>query len=302
MLNQSSSVRLCALVALVVAVPLRAQKISAEPTECFDRIPSKELTRVTVVATASIRDSVNKRIPAVATRLLQQIVPKFRSLLGASGDGLPDGEPLITWREIEPAVLVTGFRDGHLTARVRGDSSHVVRPHAAAARLLVKVLEAERFQWPESFGDSVEFRIDFNAPSIDAKGTVKLLPPPPVVPFGTEVAKPVPMFSVAAPREEGVSIRQNGSFRYPSAPQSLKIGGTVTVGYYVDSTGRAEVATLKDVWPERVERPTGETGEYFRQFVEAIRAGLGSARFWPAKIGGCVTRQLVQQPFVFGVR
>lgn len=302
MLNRSSSVRIYMLVAIAVAVPVGAQKAPVEPTECFDRIPANELTRVTVVATASIRDSANKRIPAIATKLLQQIAPRFRAMLGSSREGLPDGEPLITWREIEPAVLVTGFRDGHLTARVREDSSHVVRPPAAAARLLVKVLEAEHFQWPESFGDSVKFRIDFDAPTIDAKGTVKPLPPLPLVPFGTEGATRIPMFSVATPRYEGVSMRKNGSFRYPSAPQSLKIEGTVTMSYYVDSTGRAELATLKDVWPDRVERPTGEDGEYYRQFVEAIRAGLGSARYWPAKYGGCPTRQSVQQPFAFGVR
>jgi hypothetical protein len=72
--------------------------------------------------------------------------------------------------------------------------------------------------------------------------------------------------------------------------------------FVVDSSGRVDPATLRDLWPADRPRLTGELGGHYRAFLSAVRDGLADARYVPARVGGCATRQLVQQPFEFRFR
>ena len=80
---------------------------------------------------------------------------------------------------------------------------------------------------------------------------------------------------------DGLDITQHGERGYNLEEE---FGGTV-----VDTTGRAEVATLKGL------RYTD------RAFLEAVRQALPRMRFKPAEIRGRRVRQLVQQAFAFEV-
>jgi TonB family protein len=74
---------------------------------------------------------------------------------------------------------------------------------------------------------------------------------------------------------------------YPPYLESQRIEGAVVVSYIVDSTGRADSASL------RVKQSTHPA------FAEAVRAALPGMRFRPAELSGHRVRQLVLQEFRF---
>lgn len=77
--------------------------------------------------------------------------------------------------------------------------------------------------------------------------------------------------------------------RYPELLRSAGVEGTVTVQFVVDTLGRAEMDSFK------VLSVTHEL------FGNAVRAAVAKSRFFPAEAGGRKVRQLVEQPFVFGL-
>jgi protein TonB len=77
--------------------------------------------------------------------------------------------------------------------------------------------------------------------------------------------------------------------RYPDILKSAGVEGEVVVAFVVDTTGRADVPSLK------ILKSTHEL------FAMAVRTALPSMRFLPAEVGGKKVKQLVQQPFVFNI-
>ena len=77
--------------------------------------------------------------------------------------------------------------------------------------------------------------------------------------------------------------------RYPDILKSAEVEGEVVVAFVVDTTGRADVSSLK------ILKSTHEL------FSAAVRTALPSMRFLPAEVGGRKVKQLVQQPFVFNI-
>jgi TonB family protein len=77
--------------------------------------------------------------------------------------------------------------------------------------------------------------------------------------------------------------------RYPPELKAAGVEGEVVATFVVDSTGRFLDRSF------RVIRATD-----FR-FADAVRAGLRTARFNPAMVGGQHVAQLVQQPFTFAL-
>jgi TonB family protein len=78
----------------------------------------------------------------------------------------------------------------------------------------------------------------------------------------------------------------------PAYPEQLKaagLGGEVIAQFVVDTLGRAELNTFKVLKASHT------------LFAAAVRAALPSMRFTPAELNGRKVKQLVQQPFVFGV-
>ena len=76
---------------------------------------------------------------------------------------------------------------------------------------------------------------------------------------------------------------------YPVAMKRAGLEGEVLAQYVVDTTGLADVRTFKVL---KTTRP---------EFADAVKEGLPTMRFTPAEIGGRKVKQLVQQPFTFGL-
>jgi periplasmic protein TonB len=76
---------------------------------------------------------------------------------------------------------------------------------------------------------------------------------------------------------------------YPEMLRSAGVEGDVLAQFVVDTTGRADVATLQILQSDH------------QLFSDAVRKVLPKLRFIPAEVGGTKVRQLVQQPFRFGL-
>ena len=77
--------------------------------------------------------------------------------------------------------------------------------------------------------------------------------------------------------------------RYPESLRAAGIEGEVMAQFVVDTTGRVDVTTLRILQSSHA------------QFDDAIRSALPRLRFVPAEARGRKVRQLVQQPFRFGL-
>lgn len=83
--------------------------------------------------------------------------------------------------------------------------------------------------------------------------------------------------------------RGNMPPQYPDVLKSAGIGGFVVMSFVVDTTGRIDVgsATIAKLSDDR--------------FVGTVVAALPALRFTPAELGGRKVKQLVSQPFYFGM-
>lgn len=95
--------------------------------------------------------------------------------------------------------------------------------------------------------------------------------------FESQVEKPVQ----AAPGSPGP--------QFPEMLKSSGVEGTVLAMFVVDTTGRAEVGSLKILKADH------------QLFEMAVKNALPKMRFLPAEIGGRKVKQLVQQPFQFSL-
>ena len=89
----------------------------------------------------------------------------------------------------------------------------------------------------------------------------------------------------------------------PSDSTGLRVvarrDGTLVLQFVVDTSGRADTTTVRDVWPADRPRLTSDPGEYYAAFMRTATEALRRARFYPAGIAGCRVRQLVQLPFTY---
>jgi TonB family protein len=87
-------------------------------------------------------------------------------------------------------------------------------------------------------------------------------------------------------------VRPAPGVALPVFPDSLKrlgIGGDVIVQFVVDTNGLADIASLKVVKSPHA------------ALTDAVRGAVPEMRYLPAEIGGKKVKQLVSQPFSFGV-
>ena len=77
--------------------------------------------------------------------------------------------------------------------------------------------------------------------------------------------------------------------RYPDMLRSANIEGEVLAQFIVDTTGRYEQGSFKVIKSSH------------DLFTAAVRNALPNMKFYPAEIGGRKVKQLVQQPFTFGL-
>ena len=86
-----------------------------------------------------------------------------------------------------------------------------------------------------------------------------------------------------------VRVLAERSPAYPEALRAAGIGGSVTMQFVIDTTGRVEMASV---------RLLASTHELF---ARAVTTSLRDARFTPGRIGGRPVRTLVERSFRFDI-
>jgi periplasmic protein TonB len=85
------------------------------------------------------------------------------------------------------------------------------------------------------------------------------------------------------------TVPGQGAPVFPPMLQSANVEGEVLAQFVVDTTGRVDMNSFK------ILKSTHE------MFTQSVKNWLSHARYSPAEIGGRKVRQLVQQPFNFGI-
>jgi len=117
-----------------------------------------------------------------------------------------------------------------------------------------------------------------------------------VVVAQSDLSGPTPSFPPGAERvyyefqvEKPVGLVTGATPHYPDSLRARNIEGMVFLQFVVDTTGRADMTTVKAL------RSTDTL------FTSAVTAVLPAMRFSPATIRSLKVRQLVQQPFQFTI-
>jgi TonB family protein len=164
-------------------------------------------------------------------------------------------------------------------------------------RVDVRSRQTESIQWGELGGDledgwrlsETEGRV-YRAPAYGARqrsdrsGARGALPFGPVPPF-----VPDTVFSVLQVDEIVERFAGSAAPVYPHDLLAVGAEGTVQATYVVDTIGRVDTTTIQVL---RSDDP---------RFTESVRTALAQMRFRPARRGGRIVRQLVQQQFRFRI-
>ncbi len=294
-----SAALLVALAAAPSASPAQATP-QAVMASCLDAIPADAFTRVPVYLLPTVSDSAQRIILPSADILASVVARHVRAQLPSGGSPLPEGEPAIGWRDLEGEIVVTVGSDGDFSWRV-DDSGSLLRPSGQSSpgsELLVRALTAaadagERLPWPaEATEKPLSFRLQVTHATSTRSGAL--------TPMRLRVS--IPIFSLAVPWLSSVTVTRPPRIGYPDNLRRMGMTGTIILRYVVNPDGRADPATLTDLWNSPEPYPSGEMGRVYRSFIATVRRALPAARFGPALAGGCPVPQLVHQPFVFEIR
>jgi hypothetical protein len=294
--------RRCAVLLLAALAPsvLASQGDTTSLERCLAQLPDSVFTRVVVYLEARPIDSIASRevLPSVDL-LTEMIAMRMRTLLGGDSYRAPVADSVFPWRNLGGALRLAVHADGRFTWRgpdtARTTSDGIYRRNTDLLERAVAITRdsAERIFIPESaVRDSVLFRLAYIWPEVTPRGET--------TPVLTRLALPV--FTLRVPQLTPAIPIRHPAPRYPSGSRTGGAEGTVILQFVIDTTGRAIMSTLRDLWPADRPRLRGELGRHYKDFLDASRSSVEKARYEPARLGGCPLRQLVQLPFSYKLR
>jgi hypothetical protein len=270
----------------------RAAAPVSTPISCLDTVSSANGPPSVAYIHADFDGSPDTSFTQMADIFAQSVAQHARILLHQHGDTLPTAEPLLTWRNIisRTPLYVTVFHDTRPARYQLRDY-----PDSSVAALLLRAAHAadnagESTFWPGGeTGDSLMFVLELQ---LTAPGQIRL----------TDVRRVgFPAFSVMFPPRDTVARTHGPAPVYPSDALAAGVMGMVNLRFTVDSTGNTLDSTIKEIPPVAESLPTGERIVYYNEFLHAATQWLASARFTPARIGGCPVQQTVEHPFKFTI-
>ena len=256
-----------------------------DPAMCTAKLPVSDMARVAIYASpvvATPSDTVQAAIArSYAEEVTAGVASQVRRMLGATGREIPEGDSVVGWRGARTSFRVTAQRGRGLSwGAVHPDS---VTPARQGDALLARALSVYRdsvpaVSWPRGIkAATIAFDIVLDGIRFDRNE----------VPFAPELHAPQPVFSVMQPWMEPAREVRRRPVSYPMRPADNLAGGLLILRFRVDTTGRVDMRSATDVWPEDRPRPRGDLGEFYRSFLGAVRRSLEDAQFTPARIGGC---------------
>lgn len=255
---------------------------------CLDTLSDASLSRV-IVSQRAVLTETNPAVLSQSALISQHIALAARAALGAAGDSLPAGNTLGVWRQsIEhlPLVIVV-HREGPFTwHRDRGAQPTNEKLTAFYERVLHAIPPASLWMvWPDGYApDSVAMRLDIMSdnPYEDAPSMRATL---------------FPVFTAQGLARTSAAVDVRVDPPYPKDAMGDSITGRVSMAVVIGTDGHADSSTIHVDEPSAAVLATSPMAHYYREFIDASRGVVMQETFRPARIGGCVIRQLVHLSF-----
>ena len=244
---------------------------------------------------ATVPDGKWSAVLPGADLLTQSVALRVREILGSPEGALPAADTLVNWKNLWGTVTVMVTRDGRFQAQVHSSSTGAMGDPRSVLVLVKRAIDdvaasGELVMWPEGLAaDSASFSITIHRPIVNKAGVVK-----PVA-----LRQPVPLFTIRTPWETPVEVKKEPRITYPEVSRTNAAYGTVRFAFTITETGRPDISSVEEVWPEGVARPKGDLLDYYSAFLAAVKRGLPSGQYQPAMIGGCAVSQRVIESFEF---
>jgi hypothetical protein len=272
--------------------------LAAAQGDCISHLPASAFTRTTVYLEAEAVDTTGRPMLRHVDLLTQSVASRLRRSLGSDEERVPTADSVIDWQRLDASLVLSVYSDGRFSwrrdpERVREDTASRPSRQLIERALTVTQDSGERVYVPEgAIRDSMLFRVSYTHATVSESGQVTPLP----------VRVAFPVFTLPMPRMKPALTIREPRVRYPAEPLNGRVEGNLILQFVVDTAGRAVMSTVRDVWPSKRPRLTGDLARYYEEFAAAAVEAIRDARFEPARIGGCPTRQLVQLPFAFKLR
>lgn len=286
---------LAAAILVALPIPAWAQSQSAG-AQCLDSIPASAMRPEMVYlsndwTSAAGQDSTLRMSVDLLT---ESVARRIRRVLSGAADRVASGPAVPGWREIGGDVDVIWRRDGTITAHPVPSVVPEIWSGHVGTSLVLSALDSVQAEGdvPPPVGmtaDSAFFKLRYEITEHDSAGNV--------VPDDMRVGFPV--FGTIAPWSAAVRTTRGFGPSYPAEWRMRGASAVVIAQFVVDVDGRAVDGSFRDVIPPGARPWIREERRAYADFVQAVREWVPKARFIPARIGGCVVRQLVQQPFTF---
>lgn len=260
--------------------------------------------RVTVASPADAKAS-GSLLP-----IAQAVATRVRQALGVSADSVPRGdgvvaEALAVVRHDDAAVArhvdvldsaglrVVARRDGTMRWTPMWRPAGQDAPLGTTALLDRALADAkaadETFIIPEHYtADSIAFTLTYEVRTTKVDGV--LLPT-------ADRPAALAAFTLRVPlRRPPVPVGGALDIPFPAALRDYaSVEGFTRVAFVVDTNGRVDPSTIRDLWPADRPRLKGLAGNTYDRFIESATEAIQRARFTPAEVAGCRVRQLVVQ-------
>ena len=240
--------------------------------------------------------------PALAD-LTDSVAARLRDRLGARpGFIASPPDSTFNWRQLGSHLHVVAYRTGSMRWWIAGetpfhapmnDSAAVIGERMLASALDTVVRGGGGLRWPAAVTeDSIAFLLRFAWP-LPTRDTAKY--------ELIEAPHAAPVAAILVPVITAVEQRRAPRVGYPYSAQRGGASGMIRLQFTVDTTGRVDPESIKDVWDTPAPKPQGALGSYYKDFVNAARQGVLKARYAPATIGSCPVPMPVVQEFSFSL-
>jgi hypothetical protein len=260
---------------------------------CLATIPASKMHNTPVYLVADMSPVTDTAITLQADLMAQDVAEELRALVDSTHGAMPNADGKLPWYSVPAQIIVTVHADGPESWRENNaDGNSSVAQLIGAALDSARAHKSTRILFPEgTHSDSMLVRL-----SLMPKYTGYAEQNP-------EGAKHETKFGVFYLAEPDVTLALPKPDwpppDYPSANESARVQGDVLIEFIVDSTGRTDPNSFRDIWPADKPRLHGYEAQYYDAFVSSLRKWEKILTFEPMRIGGCPVRQTVRLPLTF---
>lgn len=282
------------------------------PVACVAPADSARWERRTLSITLSHADSGGTYLPVpvrqlaledISARLWGPLISaeeRARAVATGAGVPLPSADARYGPRVLLTKLRFTMFGDGTVGSLVHDTTAGETQPFGFTRVAGDSLFEADLRRAIERASAEMGLPPFSTRGKADSAMLMVRVTDLPLLPGDTTTAA-WPLFKLELPasRHAAPSPKKGPKIRYPDYLRSRGFEGTVVMRFVVDEMGHPVRSTIGDVRGKNDIPPRFEPA--YREFVAAVTRGIRGAEYQPAEMLGCRVRELVNQPFNFGL-